>query len=1078
MAEPIHDRPTDTSIFLRQQAVMSDAMRRDMLRANTAVVMVLVAVLVMALIAMFAGWRAAKNLRRAETAESKGRERLRLAYTEEARAIRVAADAGGRMAALIAISNAVAIQPSPELRTEATACLALSDLVQEGAMVPAPKDLARLLMDPQMKYFATGDMVGNVQIFSLVDGSQAFEFPAASLGVRTHQPIIDLTFSPDSSMIATRFDNGAVAVWNLQTCRAIFTNSVEATNTMIARLPTGLVFSADSKQLIFGDVAEQGQISIYDLTTGQKISSAINVIGKTYRMRPDLKQVAVITDNRVEVFDYPAGTKQGALAHSAHVEMVEWSPDGLRLAVSGFDGDVFLWERDTDVQRHFAGHSERSIRLNFNFDGTRLFSSSRDGRTRLWDVTLGRLIAVGEGFGCTFTADGQRIGYWRPVAGFGTWRLMPSKVFALHECDKAEGSLLSIDLSPSGRWCVVTQGKGFRLWDLMNGDRETYVPGTFYNVRMAMDEKSLFVCKTNGLETWPLTMDGSGALELSQAQAKKIPLPDDLGARAVALSQDDRWAAVELMDRRMVRIDLTGHAPVVELKGRWRGLNYKGPGSVTGAGRFVISPDGNWVVTGFDFESYGPRVWNANTGELAAELPAGSSLASFTQDGRWLGLSGVSRYSIWSVGDWHLQKEFIRDEATLVHGALAFMPDAGTLAISQTRQLVQLRDWQTDEKIGDLIPPAAQSINTIRVSLNGAMLVMATGNDMVEVWRLSPLREALAAMGLDWNTSSPGTAAAIATLRPAGSPEMIFLASLGGFALVAILVLLTLRRHRTAIERFVVAEASAAQRNRELDLAKVELMHSQKMQALGTLATGIAHDFNNLLSVVRMSNKLIARQAPDDPEIQEHVTGIEQAVLQGKSVVSSVLGYARPGKDTGEFADVSAVVNEVVALLSREFLSGIELTLELDRNAPRARVARGPLEQVLLNLLVNASEAMQGEGHLKIVLHACAALPPGAYILRPSPAGEYVELNVVDTGPGIAPEIRDRLFEPFFTTKQKAAKAGTGLGLSLVYSIAQQTGIGLSLESEPGKGARFTLFIPAGGTAVRQMHSAKINDPA
>src|SRR6185295_14820759 len=110
---------------------------------------------------------------------------------------------------------------------------------------------------------------------------------------------------------------------------------------------TGLAFSADSKQFIFGDREEQGQISIYELATRRKMSSAINVTGKTYRMRPDLKQVAVITDNRVEVFDYPSGVKQGELAHQARVEIVEWSPDGSRLAVSGFDGDVFLWEKDT-----------------------------------------------------------------------------------------------------------------------------------------------------------------------------------------------------------------------------------------------------------------------------------------------------------------------------------------------------------------------------------------------------------------------------------------------------------------------------------------------------------------------------------------------------------------------------------------------------------------------------------------------------------------------------------------------------------------------------------------------------------
>jgi two-component system, cell cycle sensor histidine kinase and response regulator CckA len=191
-----------------------------------------------------------------------------------------------------------------------------------------------------------------------------------------------------------------------------------------------------------------------------------------------------------------------------------------------------------------------------------------------------------------------------------------------------------------------------------------------------------------------------------------------------------------------------------------------------------------------------------------------------------------------------------------------------------------------------------------------------------------------------------------------------------------------------------------------------------------------------------------------------------------------VLGYARAEKNDGEPTDVSAVVEEAVSLLSREFLSGIALTLELERDAPPVSIGRGPLEQILLNLVVNASEAMQGEGRLKIVVHERPSAPSQPCVLRPNTAGQYVELSVIDSGPGIAPEIRDRMFEPFFTTKRSGAKAGTGLGLSLVYSIAQQWGLGLGVESEPGNGARFTLLIPVESAPVRQTHSVKISNPA
>ncbi|MDB6029455.1 MAG: putative Histidine kinase [Verrucomicrobiales bacterium] len=1077
MTEPTRNGLPETTAHLREQAGMSEATRRDMLRTNTAVIIVLVAVLALALLAVFAALIAAQNVRRAEAAEADSRKRLHLAYTEGARAFRVSSEAGGRAAAMNAISNAAAIRLSPELRTEAIACLALSDLVPDGPNIPTPKGLSRFLTDSRMKYFAFGDGPGNVLIHSLVDGRQLFVLDGTAISGWTQRPVGDLSISPDSSLLAARFDSGTVVVWNLETRKPIFWNSVAATNTLVSRRLTGLAFSSDSTLLTFGDLAEQGNISIYNVITGQRIASGINVWGKTFRVRPDLKQVAIVTDNRVDVLDFPSGVQRATLTHAAPVQMIEWSPDNTRLAVSGNDGGVLLWDPEHKIQQHFTGHSERGLRLAFNSTGTLFFSSSRDGTTRLWDVRLGRLIAIGEGMGCTFTSDDQRIIFWKPWAGFGTWRILPSNLFALHECPKSEGFLLSIDLSLSGRWCAVTQTKGFRLWDLSSGDKETYVPGAVSNVRVSMKENAVFVCSDGGLEEWPFSTNVVGALQLSSAQAKKISLPDGLGARAVALSQDDHWAAVELTDRRLVRIDLTAKTPPVVMKGRWRNLNFKGPASATGAGRFAISPDGNWVVTGFDFESDTPKVWNGNSGELAAELPTVTSLVCFSPDGRWLGLAGISHYSIWSVGDWKLQKEFARDEASLTHAAFAFMPDDKTIAVSQTRQRVQLRDWRSNEKIGDLVSPVAQSINSVRLSLDGSTLVMATASDMVEVWRMGQLRKELTAMKINWGATQEQVSTAIdPTQRSSGSWKMIVMSSMGGSMLVALLVLLTLRRHHIAIKRFVVAEADAAERNRELDVAKVELMHSQKMQALGTLATGISHDFNNLLSVVRMSNKLIGRQAPADAGIQEHVADIEQAVLQGKSVVNSILGYARPEKDSGEPTDLGTVVEEAVSLLSREFLSGIALTLELERNVPKVEVPRGPLEQILLNLLVNASEAMHGEGRLKISLHSRPSLPMRTYSLRPFPAEQYLELSVIDSGPGIAPEIRDRLFEPFFTTKRSGAKAGTGLGLSLVYSLAQQAGLGLSIESDLGKGANFTVTIPIGAAPVRQTHSAKLTD--
>jgi signal transduction histidine kinase len=1073
------DQPTDRN-GSEDHAPMRAAIRHDILRTNTEVALVLVSVLALALVAMFAGLRAARNLKRAESAEADGRERLRKAYTAQARAMRATAEAGGREAAMISISNAVAISPSSDTRTEAIACLAQWDLVQEGPLLPTPHDLGQILMDSKLQYYASVDASNKVGVFNLRDGMEIsaldLDGPEEGKWGRPGQ----LSWSPNGQFVAGRFDRGAVAAWDVETKQVVFKHGFEKIEPPPGhsfRSLRGLVFSQDSKKLIFSDAEQSGQLSVYDVASGQMFSSAIGVWGKMFRMRPDMKAVAVATNNEVDVLEYPSGVKLHSLAHSAGVALLEWAPDGNRLAVSCDDGEVYLWEPDREMHRHLSGHSERCVQMGFSPDGKLLFSSSRDGTSRLWNVEQGRMIASGHGLADTFASDGTRVGFWRPWEGFGVWRVLKSKVYSALPCDKSKGPLFTMDLSPSGRWCVATQDKGFCVWDLSMGNEASFVPLEDVRcVRISPDEKTLYVCAQSGLEAWPLRVDENGKLKAPPADPRKIPLPGDLGARAIALSSDGHRAAVELTDRRLVEINLTEQKPPVVFEGLAT-PSFKGPGSATGAGRFAISPDGRWVATGFGFNGDRPTVWDGQTGKSAARLKAATSVVCFSPDGRWLGLAGMDHSSVWSVGDWGLVKEIRRDEASVTHGAIAFTENSNLFAVSQRRQTVQLRDASTDETIGDLIPPEAESVNSVRLSMDGSILAAATASDMVEIWRLGNLRGQLAAMNLDWG-GAPDNSVVAPMVKGVEWWPITFVASVVGVAVAVGFSLLTLRRHRAAIERFVIAEAQAAKRDRDLNAARVELIQSHKMQALGTLAAGIAHDFNNLLSVVRMSNKLIGRQTAGDTEIQEHVEDIEQAVLQGKSVVSSMLGYARDRTEDKEPTDVGTVVEEAVSLLSREFLSGIALTLELEREAPKVNIGRGPLEQILLNLLVNASEAMQGEGRLEIVVRARPSLPAKNYVLRPGAAEDFVELTVADSGPGIAPEVIDRLFEPFFTTKRSGSKAGTGLGLSLVYAIAKNGELGLSVESETSCGAKFSVVMPAAPTPVRETHSSQIEKPA
>jgi signal transduction histidine kinase len=1056
-----------------------EAMRRDLNRANTAVGIILVVMLALAIGVVFAGIRAAKSFERAEKAEAGSRERLWNSYVAQARAVRLTPQAGRRDAVLNVISNAAAFRRNSGLRSEAIAALALADIEPELPLQPMPRSAEQVEIDPALERFAYGNATGDVLVCSLRTGETLQTFGAQSLGPGTRLAVRSVGFSPDGTKLAVRFAGGAMVVWDLPSREIVLASAVAATNVVVA----GMSFWPDNRHLSFGDADAGGLITVYDLAGRAREASGIRVGARTFRFRPGSTQVAVATDNRVDLFAFPSETVEQTMETATRIFMMTWSPDGARLAVATEDGDVYLWDVKRGSQQILRGHSEPCIRLTFSPDGELLASGSRDGTTRLWNVAQGQTVALAtEGLAHVFASDGKRIGYWKPSTGFGIWRLVRSQSYRLLVCPKSEGAFLSVDLSPSGRWCIATQTRGIRIWDLDHDAAETFVPGVdLQSARITPDERALYVCSRQKLERWPFQTNVVGG-KIDLAGGQTIELPDGKSARGISLSLDGRFAMVELSDLRLAVINLATQTPPVFLAQSSRAASLRTPGSPTGAGRFTLSPDGNWAVTGFGVgKEDRPMVWNARTGELVTTLPFASATVAFSPDGARLGTAGSAAFAIWSTNNWKLLNRFDRGEPGISHGSMAFVRDSDEIVVTRTRQLAQLRDSLTEEAYADLIGPQLQSVNSLRMSVDGRMLVTASPTDKLQVWNLEAVRGKLAPIQLDWRTQAPNSAAPfIASARPRLSVQTILVLSLVGFCVAALLAVATLRRHRQAIAGYLAAETRADARNRELENAKVELMHSQKMQALGTLATGIAHDFNNLLSVIRMSNKLIGRATRNDVEIQENVSDIEQAVVQGKNVVHSMLGYARHEDTTLDHIDIGAVVEDTVSLLSKEFLSGVALTLQVDRDVPAVSVGPGRVEQVLLNLIVNASEAMQGQGKLKISLLNRATLPPKPYVLRPKAAGHYLELSVTDSGPGIAPEIRDRLFEPFFTTKRSGAKAGTGLGLSLVYSIAQQDSLGLSVESELNKGATFSLVIPVDmlNSPVRDTHSSKtLNSP-
>jgi signal transduction histidine kinase len=475
----------------------------------------------------------------------------------------------------------------------------------------------------------------------------------------------------------------------------------------------------------------------------------------------------------------------------------------------------------------------------------------------------------------------------------------------------------------------------------------------------------------------------------------------------------------------------------------------------------------------------GPHIFDATTGQLRKVLPTETAAVAFSPDGNWLATCGLRDITLWSVGTFSQVWRRPRTGTPGFMGGVAFSHAGSTLAVTKSLSGVSLLDRATGVELAEFTPPETLSNAGLRMSADGRRIIAPTLNSLMQVWDVRSIRRELAGLGLDWGRPHAPETSNLNNLFGWASPTGALLIGLVCMTTGAIFALHALGQHRRLLLQFVRSQAEAERRACELEGAKVELMHSQKMKALGTLAAGIAHDFNNLLSIIRMSNKLIGRVTKNNADVAEEVANIEEAVQQGKQVVSSMLGYSREHDAGNGQCDLGEVVEETVSLLSREFLSGIELTLAMDRAAPPVSVGRGRVEQILLNLVVNASEAMKGQGKLEITAHRFRGPIQDGLVLRPCAAPALVELRVTDSGPGIAPEILPRIFDPFFTTKTAGAKQGTGLGLSMVYSIAEQEGLGVAVESSPQRGARFRILLPAGQPQrnsempVRQSHTSQ-----
>ncbi|HVY32451.1 MAG TPA: ATP-binding protein [Polyangiaceae bacterium] len=271
----------------------------------------------------------------------------------------------------------------------------------------------------------------------------------------------------------------------------------------------------------------------------------------------------------------------------------------------------------------------------------------------------------------------------------------------------------------------------------------------------------------------------------------------------------------------------------------------------------------------------------------------------------------------------------------------------------------------------------------------------------------------------------------------------------------------------------VITERKLAElRNRQL---QEQLREAQKLESLGTLAGGIAHDFNNILSAIVAYTQIAQLDNPSNAELQSQLGEVMKSSNRAAKLVQQILSFSRQQPQERRSISLSPVYTDAVKLLRATLPATIELREHVADNLPEVLGDPAQVHQVLMNLCTNASHAMKGRGVLRLELSRYT-LAEGAVSphldLRP---GQYLKLSVTDDGQGMEPHVLSRIFEPFFTTKSSGE--GSGLGLAVVHGIVKEHEGVITVDSEPGRGTTFCVYLPALAAAELPLNEALVNVP-
>lgn len=1031
-----------------------ESIRRNFLRANTAVAIVLVGVLGLALAAVLASLRATHHQRLAEKAHDDARTELWRAYVSKARAARLGSALDRRQESVRAIADAAGIQPSAELRHEAIATLALTDFELEKSW-PLSEEVATQGFDQGLEQYAVGWTNGDIVVRRVSDNQVVQWLRQTNGEVPSAQgPAIGLEFSPKGDRLAVRYQKGGAVVWEVASARPMFHQAVDQPRQPLSR-PR---FTSDGRFLVCMTAVPNEGVSVFDLATGQSVAHFPQFKAWLHAApRPGTTMFSVNTDtNVVWVLDWRTGQTVMSFPFPAGVQRMAWSPDGKYLALGGEMVDVHLWDVETGQRRILTGHTTRVRHLAFNPSGEWLVSAAWDATSRLWETRTGRLLGVTEGFTEQF-GENDRLALSRFKDAVQIWSIRPSPVHHMHVGPgPAEASTWAMDLSPDGRWLAsLVIEKGLVIWDLVNDKTPVWfeMPG----VRLlSFDpvQPKLYLTSSRKAVVRELTFDISVATPTpGLGEPTTLPLPPDFSPHWVALSQNGRTLALgSVFEGKTFVTDPGAPEKRIWLKGLQHLTRDEAQtpcASAAGGGTLALSHDGRWAACGFVYPR-GAKVWDVQSGECVATLCSENAVVDFSADGRWIAAGNRSHYQLFRAGDWRELWRVAREGALIGSGPCAFSPDGQHLAVAKSPQMAAILETATGRELAQLVAPRPATIKVLRWSPDGRRLVAGTMENLIQVWELDALRSELTSLGLNWDetrTDAVDAPVAIASARVDSGTGTVGALVLGLLAagIVTVVALLALRRHRRLIEDFARTEALAGQRERELHLERAV----SKLK--GNFISMVSHEFRTPLGVIRSAGESLGRyfQRLTEAQRMELVNDITRSSRRMNDLIEEVLllGKVESGKMECRTApvDLPALCRRVIAEVRAATGGVCAIELAGAGSMPDVQVDEGLVVIILSNLLSNAVKYSR-DGR------------PACLTLRQEDA--EIVLEVRDEGIGIPVADQTDLFTSFHRGANVGQIPGTGLGLTIVKRCVDLHGGTVAFSSTEGKGTIFTVRLP------------------